>query len=444
MHRKRMFKLVILVGILFIFSSCNLKDKDNKELTREQQDLLNELNSIIFPIQGSSPNLDDRELDVLDYLKHAKIVGLGEATHGSKEFFEMKHRIFKYLVEHHGFKAFAFESDFAECIYFDRYITSGEGDLDELMKNTMIFWTWNTGEVRALLEWMRNYNKGKDKAEMIRYYGVDCQLFRYKADLLVEYLEKVSPDFLKECESILDKTRDLDVWWNQQNISDTELKELEEGLQWLYEQFEKKEKKFIPLSGKTEYKIAKQIVRVMIQVKTVIFRTTSTCRDQFMAENARWVLDLLGGNKKIALWAHNAHVSNEKGWMGKYLKEELGELYQVIGFSFSRGSFVAKKVTNASISSTLFVLNLYNPLKTSVNYLFHYADHDNFILKLDTITPGSKLSNWLSEPRQFLSIGAGFNPTDNPNGYYYTPVLKTAYDVIIHFDEVQAAENFRL
>lgn len=443
MHKRSIF-IFILLGILFLFFSCNLKDKDNKELTREQQDLLKELNSIISPILGSSPNLDELELGVLDYLKHAKIVGLGEATHGSKEFFEMKHRIFKYLVDHHGFKAFAFESDFAECIYFDRYITTGEGDLDELMKNKMIFWTWDTGEVRALLEWMRNYNKGKERGRMVRYFGIDCQFFKYKADLLVEYLEKVSPEFLKECESILDKTRDLDEWWNQQNISDTELKELEEGLQWLYEQFEKKEKQFVPLSGEMEYKIAKQLVRVMIQVKTDKFQTTLSSRDQFMAENARWVLDLLGGNKKIALWAHNAHVANEKGWMGKYLKEELGELYQVVGFSFSRGSFVAKKITGTILSNSLFVLNINSPLKTSVNYLFHYADYDNFILKLDTITPGSKLSNWLSEARQILSIGAGYNPTDSPNGYYSTPVLKTAYDVIIHFDEVQAAENFRL
>ena len=230
MLKKRLFWPVILLGILLIFSSCNLKDKDDKQNTREQQDLVNELNSIIIPIQGSSPNLDDKELAALDFLKQAKIVGLGEATHGTKEFFEMKHRIFKYLVEHHGCKAFAFESDYSECIYIDRYITGGEGDLDDLMNNTMIFWTWCTAEVRALLQWMREYNEGKEKKDMIRYFGVDCQLFRYKADLLVEYLGKVSPETLQECESTLDKTRDLDKWWNQQNISNEELDEIVEGL----------------------------------------------------------------------------------------------------------------------------------------------------------------------------------------------------------------------
>ncbi|MFC2155089.1 erythromycin esterase family protein [Acidobacteriota bacterium] len=442
MQKKRMYRLVILLGILLIFSSCNLKDKDDKQNTKEQQDLLNELNSVIIPIQGSSPNLDDKELAPLDFLKQAKIVGLGEATHGTKEFFEMKHRIFKYLVEHHGFKAFAFESDFSECIYIDRYITGGEGDLDDLMRNTMIFWTWCTAEVRALLAWMREYNEGKEKKDMIRYFGVDCQFFRYKADLLVEYLGKVSPETLQECESTLDKTRDLDKWWNQQNISNEELDEIEEGLQYLYEQFEKKENEFVSLSSKEDYEITKHIVRVLLQVKEVAFQGGSRSRDKYMAENALWVLNLLGKNKKIALWAHNGHVENTQNWMGKYLKDELGKFYQVVGFSFSRGGLVAKKISAAGVSGGLFIHQVYGTQNTSINSLFHDAKYDNFIFKLDTLLLGTKLSDWLSEPRMFLRIGAAYNP-ENPNAYYSTPVLTTAYDVLIHFDEVLVAENYR-
>ena len=172
------------------------------------------------------------------------------------------------------------------------------------------------------------------------------------------------------------------------------------------------------------------------------FQGGSRARDKYMAENALWVLNFLGKNKKIALWAHNGHVENTQNWMGKYLKDELGKFYQVVGFSFSRGGFVAKTVNDAGVSSGLFIHQVYNAQDTSTNSLFHEAKYDNFIFKLDTLSSGTKLSDWLSEPRMFLRIGAAYNP-ERPNASYSTPVLTTAYDVIIHFDEVLAAENYR-
>jgi len=95
------------------------------------------LNRIIHPLNNSPLELSDEDLEPLSYMSDCKIVGLGEATHGTKEFFQLKHRIFRYLVENHGFKIFAFECDMGESYYVDNFVTIGEGDIDYIMKNIM-------------------------------------------------------------------------------------------------------------------------------------------------------------------------------------------------------------------------------------------------------------------------------------------------------------------
>jgi erythromycin esterase len=152
---------LLFLTVLLPFLSCEPKKETLAQPAPPQVDqgVLGDLNNIAQSISSSSSQEGDAignsDLAPLDDLKQARIVGLGEATHGTREFFEMKHRIFKYLVEMHGFKAFAFECDYGESVFFDRYINGGPGDIDELMKTKMHFWTWRTVEVRALLEWIR-------------------------------------------------------------------------------------------------------------------------------------------------------------------------------------------------------------------------------------------------------------------------------------------------
>ena len=165
-----MKKNVVLL-LCLIFTACREKTVDPitpsptpiVQVTNEQA----KLNSLIMPLKKSALDLSDEELKVLDELKSASIIGLGEATHGTKEFFEMKHRLFKYFVENFNHKYFAFEMDYAESLIFDEYVQTGKGDIVQLMKDKMYFWTWNTVEVKNLLEWMKNYNQGKAEADRV-------------------------------------------------------------------------------------------------------------------------------------------------------------------------------------------------------------------------------------------------------------------------------------
>ena len=104
----------------------------------------------------------------------ARLVGLGESTHGTREIFQMKHRLFEYLVEELDFTTFGIEASFPECVAINRYVEFGEGDPAAALHGQG-FWTWDTVEVLDLIRWMRAYNERPDRKTTLRFYGFDMQ-----------------------------------------------------------------------------------------------------------------------------------------------------------------------------------------------------------------------------------------------------------------------------
>jgi erythromycin esterase-like protein len=105
-------------------------------------------------------------------LDGVRVVGLGEATHGSREFFTLKHRLIEYLVTQRGFTVFALEADQDRCKVLDAYVTTGEGDAAKGLQHVG-FWTWETQEVQALLTWIRVHNATAPADRAVRVVGVD-------------------------------------------------------------------------------------------------------------------------------------------------------------------------------------------------------------------------------------------------------------------------------
>jgi len=103
---------------------------------------------------------------------NARIVSLGEATHGTREFFQLKHRMLEFLASEMGFTIFSIEANMPEAYRLNDYVLNGEGDPAKLLKG-MYFWTWNTQEVLEMIQWMREFNKsGKGR---VQFTGFDMQ-----------------------------------------------------------------------------------------------------------------------------------------------------------------------------------------------------------------------------------------------------------------------------
>jgi erythromycin esterase-like protein len=103
---------------------------------------------------------------------NARVVSLGEATHGTREFFQLKHRMLEFLASEMGFTIFSIEANMPEAYRLNDYVLNGVGDPAKLLKG-MYFWTWDTQEVLAMIEWMREFNKsGKGR---VQFTGFDMQ-----------------------------------------------------------------------------------------------------------------------------------------------------------------------------------------------------------------------------------------------------------------------------
>lgn len=105
-------------------------------------------------------------------LDGVRVVGLGEATHGTREFFTLKHRLVEHLVLEHGFTVVAFEADTDGCRPLDTYVTTGRGDPVRALRE-LGYWTWNTEEVLDMLRWVRAHNAGTPAGSAVRFVGVD-------------------------------------------------------------------------------------------------------------------------------------------------------------------------------------------------------------------------------------------------------------------------------
>lgn len=407
--------------------------------------IVRSLDNIIHPIYKSPLELSNEDLVSLAYLNDCKIVGLGEATHGTKEFFQMKHRIFKYLVENHDFKVFAFECDMGESYYVNNYIINGEGDIDDLMINIMHFWTWRTEEVKELIVWMKEYNEDKIDEDKIYFIGVDCQFLTYQADIIMDYFSNSNITLPSDLYSFLQEINQIgeNIYEFYETISIDKKNEIHQNTDKLLTKIEEFRGELINASSEFEYQFIRQIALNIKQVNDVVYSYSHygeiNYRDLYMSENTLWTSTLFGEDNKVALWAHNMHVSNVEWFqsIGFHLKKQLKDAYQIIDFGFSFGSFTAsnKKFIIYNLCANYIIRQ---PLFGSINYVCHYAQDDNFILKKTDIQADSDFDAWISEPHSFLDIGAVFN--SNSYNYYYDIKFKEHCDVLIYWDETTSSE----
>lgn len=120
--------------------------------------------------------------------RNVRFVGLGEATHGTREFFQFKHRMLEFLVREMGFRVFAIEASFAACENINDYVM-GKTDDGAAALDSQKFWIWNTEEVGAMIDWIREYNRSVPPDRRVKFVGFDIQHNETGKAKLLEYLK---------------------------------------------------------------------------------------------------------------------------------------------------------------------------------------------------------------------------------------------------------------
>ena len=174
---------LVLIGVVLLSVGCSSQI--------DQQDpivvwLLQ--NAIPLTSLNSGSGLHDLR-PLKPVLRDVRIVALGEATHGTREFFRFKHLMLKSLAKELGFTVFGIEASYAECLNINDYVLHGKGDRSEAL-TSQGFWTWDTEEVLAMIHWMREYNMSVAEPRRIKFYGFDFQQHSQAAEVVLEFLKK--------------------------------------------------------------------------------------------------------------------------------------------------------------------------------------------------------------------------------------------------------------
>ncbi len=428
--------------ILLILTVCSLCISCNKsEEIDEQTSLIESLNQEQVPLTEDPLLWSDTELTFLDDIANSSIIGLGEATHGTAEFFKAKHRIFQYLVENHDYKVFAFEADFGESIFINEAIQTGNcAAIEDLMKYRMHFWTWRTEEVRDLLQWMCEYNIGKADIEKVQYAGVDCQYNTFHPGMLESYLMSVSPSILADFQDVLDEAK-LNSTERFDNYTLVQFNTYDSKLFRLRNTMNSFAEELISKSSEQEYELNVRILDVIRQVSKVRYqRNKDAIRDQFMAENTSWLLDYF--DKKVVAWAHNAHIANDFEFlggnaMGYHLRREHGTDYTALAFLFSKGTFTARG-HNGEQSTNIETQSLDSePSIHSVNHLMSESESSVFSVEIQGL---KKNREWINTVNNlvFFQLGAVFFQQDPRR--HYQDFNDEYFDYIIYFDNTTASK----
>jgi erythromycin esterase len=385
------------------------------------------------PLQHTEIAASLDELEPLrNIIGNARMVALGEATHGTREFFLTKARLVRFLVERMGFTGFAMEANWPEANRIDHYVRTGEGDLPTLLSG-LYFWTWNTEEVTELIRWMRAYNAAGGN---VGFYGVDMQYPGMAFDNVKKFLRFTSPatqdTFAARLSCLSPYVNGPDGRFPVGSYFD-----LPGGtrdacladLGWIYDQLTRRRNAYEQATSPAAFERARHSARLLAQWEGMTARRGT--RDAYMAENALWLLDQLQPSGRLVVWAHNGHVSGLQMRMGGYLLASLHSDYFNIGFSFRTGSFTAYRM-NGSQNLGLGTQTVNELVVQSYPHYFGTSQYPQFLLDLRNRNSTSDSTAWLHGPREMRSIGAIFDP-GAPLRYWYTTSLPAEFDAIIHF-----------
>jgi erythromycin esterase len=390
----------------------------------------------VMPFSSTDPaaGLDDLE-PLRRLVGDARIVSLGEATHGTREFFRMKHRILRFLVERMGFTAFAIEATWPEANRLDDYVRTGNGDPAVLLSG-LYFWTWNTHEVLDMIEWMRQYNAAGGN---VGFYGFDMQYPGMAIDNVKGFIAAVDPpsssDFTQHVACLAPYANDArgrfpTVGYEAQSAEYRDA--CRQDLQWVQDALDARRYWYEAASSHAQWARAEHGARVAIQWEEMTSKRQT--RDAAMADNVKWLLDELPAEGKIVLWAHNGHVATDPNYggvwsMGRWLRETYGSAMFVMGFDFARGSFNAVGWSGVSYTP-LGPQTVGEPHDWSYEDYFLAAGMPLFILDVRSRT------NWVAGPHLQRSIGSVFQ-LGYENVSRRDPQL---YDAVIFIENSSASQ----
>jgi len=337
---------------------------------------------------------------------NARIVSLGEATHGTREFFQLKHRIVEFLASELNFTIFAIEYNMPEAYRINEYVLTGKGDPAAILRG---LWHVDTKEFLDLIEWMRVFNQsGKGRIE---FMGFDMQAPLPAMKIAHEFIGRYDADYLSDADKSPPE-RMLD------HLKSSRARYLAAG------------------ASAKDADWAIQNARIVLQAAQM--KSNIVVRERAMADNIKWLLDQ-SPQAKMIVWAHNGHVRTQPYLdgirpMGAELRTMLGDQMRVFGFAFNRGSFLA--VEQSSKIRRSFAVSA--PPLDSFDAILAATGLPLFALDLRSAPADSDAELWLRSPHKSRSIGASY-AADRDAEFFNWIIPREVFDSILFVETTTAA-----
>lgn len=390
------------------------------------------------------PDSDPADLEpVAAAIGDARIVVLGEPTHGNREVYQLKHRLFQYLVEARGFTAIVLETPMGETFDVDRYVKGGPGTAEEALAATHV-WPWDTEEVAALLRWLREYNRSH--ANVVSVYGFDMQSVERAAHRTISYLMQVDSGLARATRNSIGHLAipfsDADAGGYRPVVERDFDSDVQKAVNKLRAAFEDHRDSWSSRTGVDAYAVARQhaaLLEQWVRANRHDGKAYGAVRDSAMAENVRWIVAREGANARIAVWTHNAHAADAEAtqrgdgssWAGRYLRQWFQDDLVIVGFLYNRGRFTAIEVADSSRGT---IAHAVGPAPDgTMEAVLADAGLRMAAIDLRQLPTSGPVAEWFSEPRRVRYSWGDYSPA-SPEKYFTSYTLPNAFDMLVYVD----------
>lgn len=419
--------------------------------------ILHAISHDIRPLDGSKQDYDQ----LICKIGNARCVMLGEASHGTHEFYRERAHITRRLIEEKGFNAVAVEADWPDAYRVNGYVKGLEDSLSAVdsLSGFRRFptWMWRNTDVVEFLGWLREYNDNlKTTEQKAGFYGLDLYGLYASIEAVLAFLDKVDPQAAESArkryscfetygENLQQYGYVTSIGW-QKNCE-------AEVIQQLLD-LQKREREYAQRDGRLaegEIFNAEQNARLIRNAERYYRSMFSSgvsswnLRDVHMAETLNALMNYLHSRytkPKVVVWAHNSHIGDARATqmgkmgelnIGQLIRERFGKDAFLIGFSTFSGTVTAA----INWDSPALRRHVRLALNGSYEHLFHQIRVPDFWLWLRDSEVASEV---LAGPFLERAIGVIYRPDTERESHYFWAQLPQQFDAVIHFDKTRAVE----
>lgn len=412
-----------------------------------------ELAAVAVPLTGASADHDA----LLERVGDRRVVLLGEASHGSAEFYRERARITRRLIEERGFDAVVAEADWPDAYRVNRYVRGESDDPDgtTALADFRRFpsWMWRNTEVLEFVEWLRGHNLGRSAERRAGFYGLDLYSLRASMEAVVAYLERVDPDAAAQARlryGCFDHVRAEGPEYGHAVALDLMVPCEDEVVAQLID-LRRRAEQLLSRDGwaaRDEYFVAAVNAKVVHDAERyyrAMYRgrvSSWNLRDHHMADTVDALVEHLSGRDgpaKLVVWAHNSHVGDARATelgdhgeltLGQLVRNRWGDDAFLVGFTTDTGT-----VTAASDWGGPAERKRVRPaMAGSWESALHRVGHDRFLLPIDAG------STWRDAVGLERAIGVIYRPETERVSHWFHARVGRQFDAVVHLDRTSAVE----